>query len=119
MLALVLTLALSASAAGDPPAAEACVPADDLCEVIDPATGRPRTWPADVQDAEDDAFACIHFGGEPSGDPERQAFLEREMKKACNGLHHRLPGLKRKYRKDPVVTQRLANIEAYYGGPIP
>ena len=59
------------------------------------------------------------IGGEPSGDPQRQAFLEREMKKACNATHRMLPGLKRKYRGDRLVLARLANIEAWYGGPIP
>lgn len=123
MFALLIVLGLSmtdASAAGDQPAADSgCVPAEMICDVIDADTGKPHLWPADVQAAEDEAFACIHFGGEPSGDPQRQAFLEREMKKACNATHRMLPGLKRKYRSDRLVTARLANIEAFYGGPIP
>jgi len=123
MSAILFALALAltdAPAAGDQLAADSgCVPAEMICDVIDADTGKPHVWPADVQAAEDEAFGCIHFGGEPSGDPERQAFIEREMKKACNATRRMLPGLKRKYRRDPLITARLANIEAWYGGPIP
>jgi hypothetical protein len=116
---MVSALLLALAVVADPgTGTAACVPADEICEVRD-ADGRAHVWPADVQAAEDDAFACIHFGGEPSGDPERQRFIETQMKKACNGVHRALPGLKRKYRHDALVTARLSNIEAYYGGPIP
>ncbi|MBX7248913.1 MAG: hypothetical protein K1X35_07650 [Caulobacteraceae bacterium] len=114
MLAVLLALTLA-----EPATTAACVPADEICEIIDPATGQARIWPADVQSLEDAAVACIHFGGEPSSDPQRQRYIESQMRKACNGVHNRLPGLKRKYRGDPDIAARLANIEAYYGGPIP
>jgi len=117
MHALLLTIMLFAS---DAAPADACNPAEALCEVIDPATGQPRDWPDDVDAVEGDAFGCIHFGGEPyeSAEDERGRYVIAQMKKHCGAVARALPGLKRKYRGDPAITARLANIEAWYGGPI-
>lgn len=70
--------------------------------------GKPfQPWvPADVRTFVIRAQACIHFSGEPSGEGERKAFLERMTRETCTGLDDQERRLKHKYRGS-VRTKRL------------
>jgi hypothetical protein len=61
--------------------------------------------PRDVRLFVIDAQACAHFSSEPRGDePERDRFLDRMSRKACNGLIERRDGLLHRYKQSPEVT---------------
>ena len=76
------------------------------------ASTTPADLPADVVKLEETIDGCIHFGGEPSGDPQRAAFIERNVRKLCGEARRSLPRLKRKYSAEPAVLAKLAELQA-------
>lgn len=73
--------------------------------------------PADVQSFIDDRESCDHFRGEPfdSGDAwdikERREFIHQQLKQLCTGTDQRLANLRRKYRSDRELIERLSGYE--------
>lgn len=73
--------------------------------------------PPDVQAFVAQRDVCEHFRGEPwaSGNEpevkERREFIFMNIKKFCAGTDKRLADLRRKYRDDPRVIDRLGDFE--------
>jgi hypothetical protein len=68
--------------------------------------------PAAVTDVRDRYDGCIHWGGEPSGDPQRAAQIakaQRELK--CDALKRDVLRLKRKYAKNPAALAALDDMD--------
>ncbi|HYE44166.1 MAG TPA: hypothetical protein VEA44_00170 [Caulobacter sp.] len=99
-------------AAADAPA-PGCDPVMQVCPVIDPATGQPRQYPADVVRFQADVEACLHFAGEEPYDAARRREIEAAVRKHCDGSAARLPKLRRKYAADPVNLNRVEQIQAF------
>ena len=70
-----------------------------------------EAWvPADVRPFVIDAQACTHFSGEgPIGDPERDRFLERMIRKTCSGLDQRKAELLKRYAGSAVVRRVIVD----------
>jgi hypothetical protein len=49
--------------------------------------------------------ACDHFGSEPTGDAERDAFLAREVKRHCTGLEQRQRSLLKRYGRNEAIAR--------------
>lgn len=73
--------------------------------------------PTDVRSFIDQRDGCDHFRGEPwdSGNEpevkERREFIFQNIKKLCTGTDKRLAGLRRKYRNNPEIIDRLRSYE--------
>lgn len=114
MLVALLAVALlhsSQESAAD--TALACDPSLQICPVIDPRTGKPRRFPADVSRFQTDVETCVHFAGEEPYNEERRRDIDAALTKYCDGAKARLPALRRKYAKDPVNLKRIEAIQAY------
>lgn len=108
-LIAALLLASEPATAAPPP----CDPAFEVCDVVDPATGKARVWPEDVAALKDNSEACLHFAGEEGYDEERRRFLAQAIEKTCGAVKRDLPKLKKKYAADAAVLARVANIERF------
>ena len=124
MAKFVVMLAAAGLLLGGPSAALARVepmvaspPCDanlQVCDVIDPATGKPRVWPRDVMTFQTDVETCIHFAGEEAYDKARGRQIAAGIRKHCGGAKRALPNLRRKYAGDPLVLGRVTAIQALY-----
>ena len=78
-----------------------------------------ESLPADVQSFVDTRQTCDHFRGEPwnlGDEPEikgRREFILESIKKYCTGSDKRLAELRRKYRDNPKIIERLREYEDY------
>jgi hypothetical protein len=67
--------------------------------------------PADVARFVERRDGCDHFRGEEPYDDERRRFLEQRIRKLCIGTDRTLANLKKKYRDDRPVMDRLNAYE--------
>ncbi len=68
--------------------------------------------PAAVTQAHDRYDGCIHWGGEPSGDPVRAAQIARALRELkCDRLKRDVLRLKRKYAKNPAALAALDDMD--------
>jgi hypothetical protein len=67
--------------------------------------------PRDVSAFLDRRESCDHWRGEFGYDAERQAHINWALCQACTGTDAQLARLKKKYRADTEVTERLAIFE--------
>jgi len=104
---------LSGQESADDAAPPACDAAMQVCPVIDPKTGQPRVYPADVTRFQEDIETCIHFAGEEPYDADRRRQIEAAIRKHCDGAKARLPSLRKKYAADPVNLERIEAIQAF------
>jgi len=90
-----------------------------LC-ALSPAARAENPLPPDVQAFVEQRDICDHFRGEPYEGPsdgetpaqtERRAFVIASQQKYCSGTDKRLAELKRKYRDDSKVLDRLNRYE--------
>ena len=109
MIQLAFLLVLAAEPA---PPAPPCDPLMTICDVLDPATGKARVWPADVARLQEDVETCLHFAGEEPYDAERRKEIEAAIDAHCGALERDLPDLRRKYKDDPLAQERLDAIVA-------
>lgn len=100
---------LSAIAPTDPPSCDADL---QVCDVIDPATGKPRVWPGDVARFQIDVETCIHFAGEEPYDAARRRQIDVAIRKHCGPAERNGARLRKKYAKSPLVLDRLNAIQA-------
>lgn len=113
----MLTAVIAALLLGDPsPPPPPCDPLMTVCDVIDPATGEARVWPADVAKLQEDVETCLHFAGEEPFDDERRRQIDEAIEAHCGAVERDLPGLRAKYGNDPVVLERLDAIAAFDAG---
>lgn len=112
MLTALLAALLLGAASLPPP----CDPLMTLCDVIDPATGEARVWPADVAKLQTDVETCLHFAGEEPFDDARRRQIDEAIEAHCGAVERDMPGLRTKYRDDPVVLERLDAIAAFDAG---
>lgn len=84
-----------------------------VCPVIDPATGRPKVWPIDIQGFQDDVETCVHFAGEEAYDAARRREIEVAIRRHCDGSARALPRLRKRYGKAPEALARIEAIQAF------
>jgi hypothetical protein len=106
-------LLLAQDAAVDGPAPPPCDTDLQVCPVIDPATGRSRVYPADVDRFQQDVETCLHFAGEEPYDAARRKEIDAAIAEHCDGAKARLPGLRKRYRDDPEALERIEAIQAF------
>ena len=58
--------------------------------------------PRDVRAFIIDAQTCTHFSGEPAGDPQRQAFLDKMMRETCTNIGERAQQLRERHPSQQV-----------------
>ena len=85
-----------------------------VCDAIDPATGKPRVWPRDVATVQTNVETCIHFAGEEAYDRARSRQIAAGIRKHCGRAKQALPNLRGKYAGDPLVLGRVNAIQALY-----
>lgn len=83
-----------------------------VCDVMDPATGKPRIWPKDVARFQIDVETCIHFAGEEPYDAARRRQIEAAIRKHCGPAEQDGARLRTKYAKNPPVLDRVNAIQA-------
>ena len=109
---LVSMLLATALFAATPPAPPPCDANLQVCDVIDPATGRARVWPRDVAKFQTDVETCIHFAGEEAHDAARGRQIAAAVKRFCGGADRAQPLLLTKYAKNPLFLSRVKAILA-------
>lgn len=69
--------------------------------------------PSDVARFVEQREGCEHFRGEFPDPPDEQRMkeIEREILRLCTGTDKKLAGLKRKYARNPVILNRLNELE--------
>jgi hypothetical protein len=74
--------------------------------------------PKDVADYIPRMIACLHWGGEVSGDnSERDRQVQVEMDKLdCNGVEPTRDALLARYKNNKAVSERLKYVHDNYGG---
>lgn len=119
-MAVLTMLALITALSGTEPTASAdepvylphCDPAMEVCDVLDPATGRVRVWPKDVDRFQDNVEGCIHFAGEEPYDAARRRQIDSALRSTCGGAKRAIAPLRKKYAKNPPVLDRVNAIQA-------
>lgn len=84
----------------------------EVCDVINPATGKPRVWPKDVAKFQADVETCIHFAGEEPYDAARRREINAAVRKHCGPAERNGAPLRKKYAKNPLVLDRVNAIQA-------
>lgn len=102
----------SDSAAADRTAPPPCDTGMQVCNVIDPATGKPRVWPKDVAKFQTDVETCIHFAGEEPYDPARRRQVNAAIRRFCTPADRAAGPLRKKYAGNPLVLDRVNAIQA-------
>ena len=81
-----------------------------------PTFAEEKNFPDDVKIFIGNRDACDHFRGEPAYSKERYKFLVEMMNKTCLGTDKELTRLKKKYKKDSAIMNKLniyeENIQA-------
>jgi len=99
------------------PATDAPLPPCDanlqVCPVIDPATGKPKVWPVDIQGFQDDVETCVHFAGEEAYDADRRRQIEAAIRRHCDGSARAYPRLLKRYEKAPDALARIRAIQSF------
>jgi hypothetical protein len=77
-----------------------------------------RGMPRDVADYIPRMVACLHWGGEISGDnSERDRQVQAEMDKLdCRGVEPARDALLVRYKSNKAVMERLKHVHDNYGG---
>lgn len=102
-----------AAAAETPPAPPPPCDANlEVCDVINPATGKPRVWPRDIAKFQTDVETCIHFAGEEPYDAARRRQIDAAIRKHCDPAGRNGAALRKKYAKNPLVLDRVNAIQA-------
>lgn len=115
LLAAAITGGVSfvhAATAETPPAPPPCDANLEVCDVINPATGKPRVWPKDVAKFQADVETCIHFAGEEPYDAARRREINAAVRKHCGPAERNGAPLRKKYAKNPLVLNRVNAIQA-------
>ena len=73
------------------------------------ATSWAVTAPRDVAAFIEQFTTCDYFRGEEAFDVQRSKFLKSQIQASCPGLSEKLRALKRKYRRDKVVSAQLSS----------
>jgi hypothetical protein len=110
-VALLGAVAAPAAARSSPPPPP-CDASLQVCDVIDPATGKARVWPRDVAKFQTDLETCIHFAGEEAYDAARGRQIAAAVKRFCGGADRAQPRLLTKYAKSPLILDRVKAIIA-------
>ena len=108
----VLTMLVLAAALGGNEPAPPCDADMQVCDVIDPATGKPRVWPEDVARFQTNVETCIHFAGEEPYDDGRRREINAAVRKYCGPAERGAAPLRKKYAKNPSVLDRVNAIQA-------
>lgn len=110
MLSSILVAA--AILASSPPPPPPCDAAMQVCDVIDPATGKVRVWPKDVAKFQTDVETCIHFAGEEPYDAARRRQINAAIRRFCGPADRAAGPLRKKYAGNPPVLDRVNAIQA-------
>lgn len=71
----------------------------------------PAPFPRDVRDFVATRESCDHWRGEVGYDDERKAEIDWATCQACQGTDAKLAGLKRKYRNNARITEKLGEFD--------
>ncbi|MBI4204957.1 MAG: hypothetical protein HY527_08010 [Betaproteobacteria bacterium] len=84
-----------------------------LCGVLTASGAQAQSkWPSDVATFIERRDGCDHFRGEDAYDEERRNFLQRETLRLCVGTDQEFAALKKKYRGEKTIMDRLNEYEA-------
>ena len=67
--------------------------------------------PRDVREFVDERESCDHWRGEEGYDDERKAEIARATCQACQGTDSKLACLKRKYRANARIIEKLSAFD--------
>ncbi len=109
LLTAVLLIGQTAADAPAPP----CDANLQVCPIIDPATGKAKVWPVDIQGFQDDVETCVHFAGEEPYDAARRRQIEAAIRRHCEGSARAFPRLLKRYEKAPDALARIRAIQAF------
>ena len=78
-----------------------------------PASAGDADWPRPVTKFIERSESCLHFAGEFGGDGSaRDVEVNRRMDELrCNALPHELKTLRKRYRNDPRISERLGAFD--------
>jgi hypothetical protein len=86
-----------------------------LASILTIATGlcqaEPAPFPRDVREFLAIRESCDHWRGEEAYDEERKAEIARATCETCQGTDAKLAGLKRKYRTDARIIEKLSEFD--------
>ena len=76
----------------------------------------PSVFPKDVSTFLEDRELCDHWRGEYGFDDERQADINWSVCRSCPGTDAKLANLKKKYRANTKIIEKLGELESKIEG---